>query len=114
MNTPVQVGKYLVSPTSCPMPGGRHAASVSIRSGRGSSTDGRLTRFEPLFDSPGEATRFATRQALDWIGQPALPDDTGTPRLGRGGHSRHSPRTRGLLQRTGTSWGIFFNAPSKE
>ena len=49
---------------------GRFASAVSIRTGAGSSTHDRVMRFVPVFDSPDQATRFATEQALAWIGQP--------------------------------------------
>lgn len=54
-----------------PIAGGRYAASVSIRSGTGSMTHDRVMRFVPAFDSHDQATRFATEQALAWIGRPA-------------------------------------------
>jgi hypothetical protein len=50
---------------------GRFAAAVSIRSGTGSMTHDRVMRFVPLFDTHDQATRFATDQALTWIGRPA-------------------------------------------
>ena len=47
---------------------GQHvAAAVSIRSGRGSMTHDRVLRFVPVFQSHGEAARFAVEQALAWI-----------------------------------------------
>lgn len=70
--TPQQIGKYLVSPLIRLADTGRYAASVSIRSGRGSMTHDRVMRFVPQFDSPDQASRFATAQALAWIGLPAL------------------------------------------
>lgn len=73
IHTPLQVGKYLVSPLTRPTDGGRYAAAVSIRSGRGSATHDRVLRFSPLFDGHDQAARFATRQALAWIGPPAVP-----------------------------------------
>jgi hypothetical protein len=50
---------------------GHYAASVSIRSGRGSMTHDRVMRFVPVFESPALAQRFAIDQALAWIGAPA-------------------------------------------
>jgi hypothetical protein len=32
-----------------------------------------VLRFAPLFDGHDQAARFATRQALAWIGPPAVP-----------------------------------------
>lgn len=43
--------------------GGRYAASVSIRSGRGSMTHDRVMRFIPQFDTRDQTVRFATQQA---------------------------------------------------
>nr|WP_298233374.1 hypothetical protein [uncultured Azohydromonas sp.] len=69
MDSSIQVGKYLVSPLTRPAGPGRHASSVSIRSGRGSSTHDRVLRFVPEFDSAEEALQYATTQGLDWIGR---------------------------------------------
>lgn len=71
IHTPLQIGKYLVSPLTRPIPCGRYAASVSIRTGRGSATHDRVLRFVPSFDSHDDAARYATAQALAWIGAPA-------------------------------------------
>lgn len=73
IHIPLQVGKYLVSPLTHPTDGGRYAAAVSIRSGRGSATHDRVLRFSPCFDGADQAARFATRQALAWIGRAAAP-----------------------------------------
>lgn len=48
--------------------GGRYTASVSIRSGRGSMTHDRVMRFVPVFASHEQAARFATAEAMSWIG----------------------------------------------
>ncbi len=45
---------------------GLFAASVSIRSGRGSATHDRVLRFAPLFHSRDAAARYATAQGLAW------------------------------------------------
>jgi hypothetical protein len=71
IHTPLQVGKYLVSPLTHLMESGLVAASVSIRSGRGSMTHDRVMRFVPAFRNHDEAARFATTQALDWINRSA-------------------------------------------
>ncbi|MBL8287375.1 MAG: hypothetical protein JNL85_05260 [Rubrivivax sp.] len=71
MHTSLQVGKYLVSPLTRRIGGRRFLAAVSIRSGRGSMTHDRVVRFSPVFDTDEQATRFATEQALAWIGRPA-------------------------------------------
>ena len=67
-----KVGKYLVTPLTRLLDGGRFAAAVSIRSGTGSMTHDRVLRFLPVFDTQDHATSFVTGQALAWIGQPAL------------------------------------------
>lgn len=58
-----------MSPLSRPIPGGRFNAALSIRSGAGSMTHDRVLRFEPAFDTHDQATRFATDQALAWLGR---------------------------------------------
>ena len=65
---PIQVGKYLVSPFTRRLGGGRYVASVSIRSGSGSASHDRVLRLMPEFDSPEEALRYATAQGLEWLG----------------------------------------------
>jgi hypothetical protein len=55
-----------------PVDGGRLSAAVSIRSGTGSMTHDRVLRFDPVFATHDQATRFAARQALAWIGRPTL------------------------------------------
>lgn len=80
IHTPLQVGKYLVSPLTRRIGGGRYAAAVSIRCGTGSMTHDRVMRFVPAFDTHEQATRFATDQALAWIGRPApCTDRSATP-----------------------------------
>ena len=71
-----QVGKYLVSPLTRSTHCGRYAASVSIRSGRGSTTHDRVLRLLPVFESRDAAERYATAQGLAWIGAPT---PRGTP-----------------------------------
>jgi len=58
--------------------GGRYAASVSIRSGRGSATHDRVLRLLPTFASAAEAALYATRQAFAWIGSSTAPSSTST------------------------------------
>ncbi len=67
----ITVGKYLVSPLTRPTECGRHAASVSIKSGRGSATHDRVMRFVPMFDTAAEAARYAAVQGLAWIARAA-------------------------------------------
>jgi hypothetical protein len=74
-NTPTRmaVGKYLVSPLAKPHGEGRYAASVSIRSGKGSATHDRVMRFSALFDSAASAVQYATEHALGWIKERSAP-----------------------------------------
>lgn len=65
----LQVGKYLVSPLTRPVDGGRFSAVVSIRCGTGSMTHDRVMCFVPVFDTRDQAACFATAQALAWIGR---------------------------------------------
>jgi len=72
-NTQIEVGKYLVSPTARHQGEGRFAASVSIRSGRGSGTHDRVLRFTGIFDSAAAAVHYATEHALGWIRERSAP-----------------------------------------
>lgn len=67
------MGKYLISPLTRRQVDGRYTASVSIRSGRGAMTHDRVLRFVPLFDCEHQAARFASAQALAWIGTAGSP-----------------------------------------
>lgn len=71
--TKIAVGKYLVSPLAKHQGEGRYAASVSIRSGRGSGTHDRVMRFSGLFDSAAAAVHYATEHAHGWIRERSLP-----------------------------------------
>ena len=66
-NTNIAVGKYLVSPLAKMQAQGQYAASVSIRSGRGSGTHDLVLRFNGMFDSAAAAVHYATEHALGWI-----------------------------------------------
>jgi hypothetical protein len=66
-DTQIAVGKYLVSPAAKRHSEGQFAASVSIRSGRGSATHDRVMRFNGLFESAAAAIHYATEHALGWI-----------------------------------------------
>lgn len=65
------VGKYLVSPLTHLTDAGRHTASVSIRSGRGSSTCDRVFRFAACFATREGARRYAIEQGIRWLQQPS-------------------------------------------
>ncbi|MGH6626684.1 MAG: hypothetical protein ACRECD_09100 [Burkholderiaceae bacterium] len=67
MKTNITVGKYLVSPLTRQLDDGRYAASVSIRSGRGSGMHDRVMRFTPVFGNAAAAVRYATEQGLSWV-----------------------------------------------
>jgi len=63
----VAMGKYLVSPLIKNLDDGRFAASVSIRSGRGSGMHDRVMRFTPRFTSHSAALRYAVDEGLGWV-----------------------------------------------
>lgn len=69
LSSPIEVGKYRVSPLATQTDAGSFAASVSIRSGRGSATHDRVSRFSTLFDNAPAALHYATEHALAWIGE---------------------------------------------
>jgi hypothetical protein len=72
-HTKIEVGKYLVSPLAKPQGTGQFAASVSIRSGRGSGTHDRVMRFNALFDTAAAALHYATEHAMCWIRERQAP-----------------------------------------
>jgi hypothetical protein len=71
--THLLVGKYQVSSLAKPQGEGRFEASVSIRSGKGSATHDRVTRFSHIFDNAGAALHYATEHALGWIQERSAP-----------------------------------------
>ena len=66
-NKNIAVGKYLVTPLVKQLDDGCFAASVSIRSGRGSGMHDRVLRFTERFGCDSAAVRYATEQGLSWI-----------------------------------------------
>ncbi|HEY2418430.1 MAG TPA: hypothetical protein VGH84_10970, partial [Steroidobacteraceae bacterium] len=52
---------------------GRFAASVSIRSGRGSGMHDRVMRFTPRFASRAAAVRYAIDEGLGWVRERTVP-----------------------------------------
>lgn len=64
---PLTLGRYRIAGTSRPLPGGRFAASLSIASGRGSASTGRLVRFDTAFPTPDAAERYALEQGRGWV-----------------------------------------------
>ncbi|MCK6423005.1 MAG: hypothetical protein L6Q73_19165 [Aquabacterium sp.] len=73
IRTALQVGKYLITSLTRLDDRGRYAASVSIRSGRGSGTHDRVLRLAPLFRSRADAQRHALDQGLAWIAASGSP-----------------------------------------
>jgi hypothetical protein len=67
------VGRFLISPITRQTESGQYTASLSIRSGQGSSTHDRVFRFLPLFASAQAAAHYALGQGLNLLRQPALP-----------------------------------------
>jgi hypothetical protein len=65
----IEVGKYQISPLATQLDDGGFTASVSIRSGKGSATHDRVSRFTALFDNAPAALHYATEHALAWIGE---------------------------------------------
>jgi hypothetical protein len=63
----VAVGKYRLTPLVRLTDLGSFAPSVSICSGRGSSTHDRVMRFEARFDTHEGAQRHALEQGLSWL-----------------------------------------------
>ena len=57
-----RVGKFLVSPFAHMTELGDFAASLSIRSGRGSATHDRVFRFVPRFPTHDGAVQYAATQ----------------------------------------------------
>jgi hypothetical protein len=75
-NHSIAIGKYLVSPLSKLLADGQYAASVSIRSGRGSASTDRVMRFKGSFFTENAAHHYAREQGMAWVSasrQPASP-----------------------------------------
>lgn len=64
---PLTLGRYRIAGTARPLPGGRFAALLSIASGRGSASTGRLVHFDTAFPTPDAAERYALEQGRDWV-----------------------------------------------
>ncbi|MCB5191857.1 hypothetical protein LG198_14075 [Methylobacillus arboreus] len=67
---PFMVGRYLITPIFRINENGRFTASVSIRSGQGSSTHCRIYSFEPEFVSSEKALNHAASQGHVWLSNP--------------------------------------------
>lgn len=68
-NTAFSVGKFLFSPLFTRTDAGQYAASLSIRSGRGSGTHDRVFRFLPSFTTREGALHYAAEQGRLWLQQ---------------------------------------------
>jgi hypothetical protein len=66
----LSLGKYLLSPLIKQTEAGLFAASISVRSGRGSGTHDRIYRFLSPFASHDEALQFALAQGRSLFGNP--------------------------------------------
>jgi len=66
------VGKYLVSPLTRRTDSGEYSASLSIRSGSGTSAHDRVYRFIPQFATRAGARRYAIEQGKSWLIEPAF------------------------------------------
>jgi hypothetical protein len=75
ISSPIQVGKYLVSPLTRRLADDRYASSVSIKTGSGRASHDRVVRFSPVFATPQQALHFAADQGLEWLraNAPAAP-----------------------------------------
>lgn len=69
-HSPLNVGKYLISPLTRAIENGWFACSVSIRSGSGRSTSDRILRLTRLFRDPLAAADYARGEAMKWIAAP--------------------------------------------
>ena len=69
-HSPLNVGKYLVSPLTRAIENGWFACSVSIRSGSGRATSDRILRLTRLFRDPIAAADYARAEAMKWIAAP--------------------------------------------
>ena len=67
ITTSLEVGTYLISSLAKRLPDDRYAASVSIKSGRGSQTHDRVLRLPQVFDTHEAAATYALHQGLAWI-----------------------------------------------
>ncbi len=67
ITTSLEVGKYLISSLAKRLPDDRYAASVSIKSGRGSQTHDRVMRLPLVFDTQDAAASYALHQGLAWV-----------------------------------------------
>lgn len=69
---PFSFGKFLLSPYTRITDSGDYEASLSIRSGRGSSTHDRVFRFLPRFTSHQCAWDYAAHQGREMVLQQSM------------------------------------------
>ncbi|HET9821597.1 MAG TPA: hypothetical protein VFQ16_07210 [Burkholderiaceae bacterium] len=67
------MGRFSLSTATRQTDCGQYAASLSIRSGRGTGTHDRVFRFVPLFPTSRAAAQYALDQGLEFLQRPALP-----------------------------------------
>ena len=72
-NHSIAIGKYLVSPLSKLLADGQYAASVSIRSGRGSASTDRVMRYKGSFFSENAAHHSARELGMAWVSETRQP-----------------------------------------
>lgn len=72
-NPTFTVGRFLLSPTIKQTACGQYAASLSIRSGRGSGTHDRVFRFNVVFPTPQAGLQFALEQGEGYLRRSSLP-----------------------------------------
>lgn len=65
----IDIGRYRVSSWTKQLPDSRFSASVSIRSGSGSSTHDRVLRLTPTFDDHDDAIRHAMDEGMAWLAE---------------------------------------------
>jgi hypothetical protein len=67
------IGRYALTPTAEMTASGSYTATLSIRSGKGSSSHDRVFRFIPLFLTSAAAICFAIEQGKSYPQLPVIP-----------------------------------------
>lgn len=62
----IAVGRFRVAPMTKPNADGGFAASVSIHSGKGTSSTTRIMRFTPTFTCQSAALHYASTEGVAW------------------------------------------------
>lgn len=68
-----KIGRFVLSPITRQTDSGQYMASLSIRSGQGSTTHDRVFRFIPLFPTDQAAARYALSQGMNYLRRPSWP-----------------------------------------